>query len=63
MYFLLDLKKQLILDLYKVGYFDEPIPEEEDLPEMVEVEVEDGDEIKYYKKIDKFIEFDGIECF
>jgi len=49
--------------LYKVGYFDEPIPEEEDLPEMIEVEVEDGDEIKYYKKIDKFIEFDGIECF
>lgn len=50
--------------LYKIGYFDEPQPEpqEEDLPEIVDNEEEDI-EIRYYKKIDKFLEVDGIQCF
>lgn len=48
--------------LYKVGYFDEPEPQEEDLPEIEDNEEEDA-EIRYYKKIDKFLEIDGIQCF
>lgn len=48
--------------LYKIGYFDEPEPQEEDLPEIVDNE-NDDDEIRYYKKIDKFLEVDGVQCF